>query len=809
MRGTFGDIRYGLRMLAKHRSFSVVSILTLAIGLGAISTVFSVVYSLIWRPLPFPDAERLVFLTESSKRIERMSVSYPNFMDWKEASTVFEHIAAHKPASCTLTGFEQPERLQVFMVSANLLTLLDVEPALGRGFLEEEDRPAAENVVMLNHEFWERRFAADPSIVGKTIDLDGVPFMVIGVTPSGFLYPIPMHASGTDVYLPIGRFSEAWRQNRGSHPAITVTARRKPGVSLGQAQMEMAVIAERLENEYPATNTGQTVRVDPLQGFHVQDMRPSLLLLFAAVGLVLIIACSNAAHLLLARASTRSQEIAVRSALGASRKRIMRQLLVESLIQSLLGGCLGFLVAVWGVELISLLIPASAPPIYHQIDVDFMVLGFTFLVALTTGIVFGLLPALSVSRPNLTESLKEGGRSPSGELQGGTIRRTLIVAEMALAVVLLMEAGLMMKSFIAVMLESPGFNSHDTLTVAIGLPEAQYPESHEATAFYHSLEQNLKSLPGVRAVGLTDPLLWGSDYGFVIEGRPAPELNSIPVTDGLVVSPDYFGAMEIPLLRGRLFTESDREDTPRVAVINQRFAEAQWPDGDPIGKRIKLSGNPESDVPWLQVIGVVGHVKNKGVDKESRATTYRPYFQEPERYMTVVVRTETDAETLAAAIRAEVAKLDPQQPIYRVRTLEQYLANEMVPRRVSSVTMLAFATVALILAAVGLYGLMTYLVSQRTREIGLRMALGAKANDILRMVLGEVGRLTFLGVVIGSLAAFFITPFMTSLLFGVSPRDPWMFTGIVLLLGTVTLVSALLPARRAVRVEPLVALRYE
>jgi len=359
------------------------------------------------------------------------------------------------------------------------------------------------------------------------------------------------------------------------------------------------------------------------------------------------------------------------------------------------------------------------------------------------------------------------------------------------------------------MLESPGFNPKNTLTATIGLPETKYPEDREQVAFYRSLEQNLKNVPGVQAVGLTDPLLWGSDYGFAIEGRPTPEKGSHPVTDGLVVSPDYFETMEIPLVRGRLFTQYDKKDAPRVAVIDQKFADIHWPDSDPIGKRVKLSRNPDSTLPWLEVIGVVGHVKNKGVDSESRETIYRPYSQEAESYMTVVVRADTQPETMTAIIRSEVTKIDPDQPIFRIRTLEQYLADTMVPRRVSSAAMVAFAVVALILAAVGLHGLMAYSVSQRTREIGLRMALGAKANDITRMVFSEVGRLTLAGIALGSLAAFFITPFMASLLFGVSPRDPWMFLGIVMLLCTVTLVSALVPARRAARVEPLVALRHE
>ncbi len=406
-----------------------------------------------------------------------MSVSYPNFMDWKEASTVFEYMAAHKPTSCNLTGLDSPERLRAFLVSADLWTVLGVEPLVGRSFVQEDDQLGAEFVVMLDHGFWQRRFAADPSIVGQAIELDGRAFTVVGVMPPGFLYPIPVYATGTDLYALIGPFSTEWREQRSTHPAIEVTARLKPGVSLEQARIEMTSIAERLANEYPATNVGQSVRVDSLQGVHVQDMRPALLLLFAAVGLVLLIACSNAAHLLLARASTRAREIAVRTALGAGRKRVVRQLLVESLIQSLLGGCLGFLFTVWGVDLISLLIPESAPPIYRQINVDFVALGFTFMVSLMTGIVFGLLPALSVSKPELTESLKEGGRGPSGGLKGGRLRQTLIVAELTLAVVLLIGAALMMKSFIGVMLESPGFNAENTLTVTVGLPEAKYSEA--------------------------------------------------------------------------------------------------------------------------------------------------------------------------------------------------------------------------------------------------------------------------------------------------------------------------------------------
>ncbi len=805
------DIRHAYRNLRRSPGFTAVAALTLALGVGANTALFSAVYGILLRPFPFADPDRLVLISESSKALEQMSVSYPNFEDWRRRNDVFERIAAHRMTSVNLTGAEMPERLLATQVSASLFPMLGVEPAVGRFFLEEEDRPGAESVVVLSHRLWQRRFGRSPEIIGKTVSLNGSSHRVIGAAPRGFFYPLKGGRGGrmTDFYLAIGSPTDSWKTLRDLHPGMLVTARLKPGVTIEQARAEMNRIARNLEQEYPETNAGQSVRVEGLKAEHVKDVRPALILLWVAVALVLLIACANVANLLLARGSARSREMAVRAAIGAGRSRLVRQLLTESILLSLVGSTLGVLLAMWGVEILNRLIPASAAARFGQIAVDGAVLGFALALSILTGLVFGLVPALNISRPRLAVSLKEADRSSPGGYRRQNLRNALMVAEVSLAIVLLTSATLILRSFVNVTTESPGFNPASLVMMEMSLPRNEYESGAQRALFYRQLEERLAALPGVRSVGLGGPFLGGWQSNFVVDGRPAPDPAEAEMTDMMAVSPDYFRTMEIPLLKGRFFTEQDRADTLRVVILDETFAETYWPGEDPVGKRVKFSDDPADDGPWFEVVGIVGHVKSSGVDAESRVQIYRPYPQWSPSYMSLFIRTGMPAETMAAAVRHEVSRLDPDQPVHGIRTLVSHLSGLQVQRRLAASLISVFAGLALLLSACGIYALIAYTVSQRTHEIGIRMALGAGTGDILRFVLRRAMLLTAIGVGIGFLLSFTLTPLMRSQLFKVDVHDPMSFSGTVLVLGLVALLASLVPACRAMRVQPSTALRYE
>jgi putative ABC transport system permease protein len=805
------DIRHAYRHLRQSPGFTAAAALTLALGIGANTALFSAVHGILLRPFPFADPDRLVLISESSKALEQMSVSYPNFEDWRRQNDVFERIAAHRLKSVNLTGAEMPERLLATQVSASLFPMLGIEPAVGRFFLEEEDRPGAESVVVLSHRLWQRRFGGSPEIIGQTVSLDGSSYRVIGAAPRGLYYPLRGGRGGrmTDFYLTIGRSTDSWKTLRNMHPGMLVTARLRPGITIEQARAQMIQIARHLEQEYPESNAGQSARVEGLKAAHVKEVRPALIFLSVAVALVLLIACANVANLLLARGSARSREMAVRAALGAGRSRLVRQLLTESILLSLVGSTLGVLMAMWGVEILNRIIPASMTARYGQIAVDGAVLGFALTLSVLTGLVFGLVPALNITNPRLAASLKEADRSSSGGYQRQNLRNALMVAEVSLALVLLTSATLVFRSFANATTESPGFNPVSLVMMEMSLPRNRYAGGAQRAVFYRQLDEKLAALPGARSAGLGGPFLGGWQNNFVVDGRPAPDPAEADMTDMMAVSPDYFRTMEIPLLEGRFFTEQDQADALQVVILDETFAETYWPGEDPVGKRVKFGHDPADDGPWLEVVGVVGHVKSAGVDAESRVQLYRPYQQWSPSYMSLFIRTDMPAQTMAAAVRREVSQLDPYQPVHGIRTLESHLSDLQVRRRLAVSFISVFAGLALLLSAGGIYALIAYTVSQRTHEIGIRMALGAGAGDVLRFVLHRAMFLTAIGIGIGLLFSFTLTPLMRSQLFKVDVHDPLSFSGTVLVLGLVALLASLAPAWRAVSVEPSTALRYE
>ncbi|HWP42569.1 MAG TPA: ABC transporter permease [Blastocatellia bacterium] len=794
------DLRYGARMLVKNPGFTVVAVIMLALGIGANTAIFSVVNAVLLRPLDYEDPDRLVTVLENNwqKGWTRFAVAPGNFAAWREQNQVFEQMAAFTGSSFTLVGEGEPEQLPGTRASANLFALLGVKPALGRDFLPEEDHPGGERVVIVSHRLWQRRFGADPGLVGKPLTLNGQSYTVVGVMPAGFLFPNPR----TELWVPVA-FSAGDLGNRGGHDYVAI-ARLKPGVTLEQAQTEMSAIAARLEEQYPETNAAWGARVTLLVEEVVGDVRPALLALVCAVAFVLLIACANVANLLLARAAARQKEVAIRAALGSSRSRLLRQLLTESVLLSLLGGAFGMLLAAWGVDALVSLGPANIPRL-SQVGIDGRVLGFAFLISLATGIIFGLAPALQASQTDLSESLKEGGRSSSAGAGSQRLRRLLVVAEVALALALLVGAGLMIKSFVRLSEVETGFDSQNVLTAQITLPQSRYDDRQQQAAFFRQVLARIEALPGVESVGAASPLPFTGDrlYSFIVEGHPT---DNVPSANYYAVSPDYFVTMGIPLLKGRFFTEADMAESPRVAIINETMARRYFPDEDPIGKRMNITNGPEV---MREIVGVVGDVKQYGLDTQSPAQMYEPYLQRPYPGMTLVVRAASEPAGLIDAVRREVLAVDKEQPIARAQTMEEIIAKSVAPRRFSVILLAAFAAVALTLAAVGIYGVMSYLISQRTHEIGVRMALGAGRRDVLRLVVGQGMRLALLGVGIGLLAAFALTRLMESLLFGVSATDPLTYIVVALLLATSALLACYVPARRATKVDPLLALRYE
>lgn len=806
MENVWKDIRFGLRTLVRNPATTLLAMLTLALGIGANSAIFSVVNRVLLDPLPYPRPDELVMLMESAPKLgfPRFSVSPPNFDDFRRQNKSFEHLSAYGRERFNLTGREQPEVILGAQVSPDFFQMLEVDPAPGRGFREEEGRPGQARAVILAHGLWQRLFGADPKIVGRPITLNGESYTVVGVAPRGFELP-----RRTELWVPLAL--DLANENRGAH-YLGAIGRLKQGVSLEMAETEMIGIAARLEKQYPDSNTAWTVDLIPLQEIAVEDIRPILMILLVAVAFVLLIACANVANLLLARVASRERELAVRAALGASRSRLVRQMLVETAILFVLGGALGLLLAHWGVKALIALDPEGIPRA-REIGVDGRVLAFTFLVSLATGLLFGLVPALSATGRRLYEALKEGGRAMAGGVHGRLVRNLLVGFEVAVALVLLVCAGLLIQSFARLSGVNPGFEPEGVLTARISIPEFKYPDEERQALFYDQLLERLGAIPGVEAAASIYPLpLSGSNMvlAFVVEGRPVPPPAETPSTNVRMVSPDYFRVMGIPLVQGRAFTDRDRLGAEQVAVINQTMASKIWPGENPLGKRFTFGDPSDPEDPgWRTVVGVVADVRHDTLDQEKVSEAYWPQAQGPSSDTVLVLRTAGDPVQLAGPLREAVRGIDRDLPLERIQPMEQVVSEALAQSRFKTLLLGLFAALALGLAAVGVYGVVSYSVAQRTHEMGIRLALGARPDQVRRMVLLQGMRVVLISSAVGIAAALFATRFLREQVYGVSATDPVTFAVVPLVLLAVALVANWVPALRATRVDPLEALRYE
>ncbi len=810
MRTLWQDIRFGLRLLWKHPGFTFVAVAALALGIGANTAVFSLVNALLINPLPFPDMDRLVTVYERvpAQGNERNEASIANYLDWRAQNQSFENIGVYRWWSANLTGNDQPERLQGFLVSASLLDTIGLKPMLGRNFNADEEQPGKDNVAILSYGVWQRRFAADANIIGQTILLNGVKRQVVGVLPANINFP-----RGAEILAPLSLTPEQ-QANRGNH-SFLVVGRLKNGVSLVQAQREMNTIAARLETQYPNTNTGRSTSLFTLYDDTVQHGKVLLLVLLGAVGFVLLIACANIANLMLARASSRLKEIAIRSALGASRWRVARQLLIESVIVALAGGVFGLLIGQWGISFFKSLAPAEVAnfvPGWHRVGMNPIVLVYTLGLSVVTGLLFGLAPAWQATKPDLVETLKEGGgKSAAGGRQ--RLRSALVVAEVALSLVLLISAGLLIKSFLKLSTTDPGFNSESVLTMQLILPRARYEQPEARAVFYRDLEQRIRSLSGVASAGLVNYLPLGgsnSSDDFLIEGLPTPPRGQEYVGRYRVCTPDYFQTLGIRILRGRGFTGADSETAAPVVIVNETLVRKFWPNADPsvvLGKRFRTSGPPERN-PWREIVGVINDVRHE-MNGPIQPEYYLPHAQDPWNAMALVAKTKVEPMALASLVRKEVQAMDKDQPVFSTRSMQEVRAQSVIIYNTSSQMLSVFAAIAMLLAALGIYGVMSYSVSQRTHEIGVRLALGASRQHVLKLMIWQGMKLAGLGMVIGLAGALALTSLMKSLLFGVSTTDPLTYGVVVSVLAVVALLACYLPARRATKVDPIIALRYE
>jgi putative ABC transport system permease protein len=803
------DLRYGLRMLMRNPGFTIVAVLALALGIGANSAIFSVVNTVLLRPLPYKNPDALMMVWEDATHLgfPDNTPSPANFIDWRDQNTVFESMIATAQASFNLTGVGDPERCDGRRVSANTFNLLGVEPILGRTFRPEEDKPGV-RVVLLSYGLWQRRFGGDAGIVGRALNLNGESYTVIGVMPRSVELP-GMDNWHDQLWVPIA-FSSEQAASRGSH-YLEVLARLKPGMTQKQAQAEMSTIAARLEKQYPEHNTRIGIKVKPLHDQVVGNIKPALLILLGAVGFVLLIACANVANLLLARAAVRQKEIALRLALGASRSRLTRQFVTESLLLAGLGGAAGLLLSIVGLNILKQFIPDSISQA-QSIGIDGKVLIFTALVSLVTGLIFGLAPATQASNFNLNETLKEGGRDSSAGSRGNRLRGLLVISEVAVSFLLLIGAGLLISSFLHLLKLDPGYRADHLLTMKVALPETKYPDKERRAPFFRELIRRVQTLPGVQSVAVASnlPLTYSGDSMPIgIEGRADPPPDQWPDVVMRVASPGYFATMGIPLVQGRDFSEQDRPDAPRVAVMSEKTAKYYWPNESPIGKRFK-PGPVTGDSPWREIVGVVKDVRQNDFAAEPKMQMYLCHEQVGSfAANAVVVRTSVDPLSLGPAVRKVVWEIDKDQPVSDIRSMEDIVSTAVARQRFSMMLLGIFAALALVLAAVGIYGVMSYSVAQRTREIGIRLALGAQRNDVLKMTMGQGLKLVLIGVAIGLVSAFILTRVMASLLFGVSATDPVTFVIISLILMSVALVASYIPALRATKVDPMVALHYQ
>lgn len=804
------DLRYGLRMLRKSPGFTAVAVLTLALGIGANSVIFSVVNAVLLRPLAFRDSGRLCLVMESLPSFPELGPSYENYQDFRDQSKSFEGVAAEHPQSVTMTGQGDPERLLGQFVSASLFPLLGVDTIEGHTFTRDEDRFGGPAVVLLSYGFWQRNFGGERSIVGKNVTIDDRSYTVTGVLPRGFEVVSP-----ADVYLPFAPWAHALPDDRNWHPGINAIGRLRDGVTIEQARAEMSTIAERLDKQYPIYDTGMGAVVVGLQDRLVQNVRPALLVLLVAVALVLLIACGNIANLLLARAASRTREIAVRVALGAGRWRMVRQLLTESVLLAFAGAVFGLLLARLALTPLLDLAGQTIPPVGGGIGLDGKVLGFTLVVALLVGILFGLAPALQMAKVDIRPALSDASRGTTGGAHRHRLRNILVVTEVALAIVLLIGAGLLMRSFSRLQDVQPGFQPSNLLVVDLPLSPKVYAQPAQRMGFFDQLLERARNLPGVTSAGgaLILPVTGsGSAIHFNIQGRPPKTPHDYILVGYRPVTPGYLRTLRVPLLEGRLFNDSDTERSAYVAVVNEAMAKQYFPRESALGKHVQLGALPDNQIPWMEIVGIVGDMK-QSLASEAPSEMYVPYRQAdsliPIFTMSLVMRTAKDPHQEVSALRSAVRSLSSNQPLVKVRTMEENIATSVSDSHFRTLLLGIFAASALLLALIGLYGLIAYSVAQRSAEIGVRMALGAQPSDILKMVVGQGLKLVLIGVAAGLAGAFVLSRLLTQFLYGVAPSDPATFAGVALILTVVAGVACWIPARRATRVDPIIALRYE
>jgi predicted permease len=807
------DLRYAARKLARTPGFTAIAVLTLALAIGANSAIFSVIDGVILKPLPFFQPDRLTALPNSREgRGGRMPSSVPDFADYRTQSHSFSALAGLARGTTNVTGGSEPERVPSVRVSANFFSLMGVPPALGRGFANGEDAQGAARVAVISDALWTRRFARDPKIVGKTVSLDGEPFTVVGVAPATFTYP-----NQPDLWMPLVFTPEdLGEDSRGSH-WIDVIGRLAPGVTLDRAQREMQTIAVRLEQQYPRTNTNMGAQVVPLQEYLVGDVRPQLFVMLGAVGFVLLIACANVANLLLVRAASRETEMAVRTALGAGRGRIVRQLITESVLLAAIGGLLGALLAAWGVDLLTMVAGDRVPRI-HEVQLDGSALVFTAAIALGTGLLFGLIPALHAARASVSGMLREGGRGQSGGRGATRVRSTLVVTEMALSVVLLIGAGLLIRSFSNLLHVDPGFRAERVMTFDVSAPSTKYAQFHQLRTLATRITDAMKLVPGAQSSAIVYGLPLNEQTvrtSAHVVGTPQESPTERKIIDLSMVTPGYFATMGIPLRQGRDFTDQDRSGAPLVCIVNEEFVKRYMGGKSPLGQRLEvgwtqdtLAGTPPVTLGG-EIVGVVGNVRRHGLSRDLYPEVHISYMQPTTSDYAVVVRSTADPAAVTAAVRAQMRMIDPDIPVQRVRQLTELIASSVQQPRFYMLLLATFAAVALVLAVVGIYGVVSYAVSQRTREIGIRIALGASRRQVVRTVLGHGLSLTTAGVVVGVAAAFWITRLLATLLFGVSPLDAVTFIGVTATLLGVATLACVVPARRAARVDPVTAMRAD
>ncbi len=801
------DLRYGVRVLVKSPVFTTVAVLSLALGIGANTAIFSVVNNLMLRPLPYPDSQQIMAVwhtppQESFPGLNRFSVSPANYLDWKSQSNAFERMAVYNYSGFSLSSGDDPVPVIGAAVSSDFFSVLRSNASQGRTFFPEEEQPGAHQVVVISHRLWQRAFGASSNLIGQTLTLDSQSFTIIGIMPAGFEFP-----QQAELWVPLA-WDDKERQTRSIHDYLVI-ARLNPNVSLTQAQAEMSTISSRLEQQYPEENRGWGAVVIPLQEDLIGDIRPALLVLFSAVGFVLLIACANVANLMLARGANRQKEIAIRIALGAGRARIVRQLLSESVLLAVVGGIFGLLLAGWGSRLLVQL-SAGTLPNTGEIGIDRWALGFTLLVSFVAGIVAGIAPAFQFSTADTSAALKQGTGRTGGSSVKQRTRKALVISEMALSLILLIGAGLMIRSFWKLQQVDPGFNTSKTLTMSVSLSPTKYSDAHQQAAFFDRVLENVSALPGVVSAGAstTIPLVGsGSTQPFTVEGRPESVVAKQPMALTRYISPDYFRTLEIPLRQGRFFTDQDRENGVPVIIISETMARQFWPGQDPIGKRLTPSFHLQQGP--REIVGVVGDVKSQGLDDDASAMMYMTYKQSPRPSMMLVAQTASDPQSSIQAFSKVIYAIDKEQAIRYVRTMEQVVAESVSGRRFNMTLLIAFAVLALILAAVGVYGVMNYSVTLRKRELGIRMALGAQAVDVLRLVLGQGLTLTLTGIGAGLVGAYGLTRLMASLLYGVPATDFLTFASVSGVLMAVGLLASYIPAYRATKVDPMIALRQE